>query len=193
MSTKLEVYNACELTYLLYSCETWVVYRRHLKQLERFHQRCLRSILGIHWITHTPDTEVLEKANTISIEAHIHRHRLRWVGHVIRLDDDRIPKQLLYGELSVGSRPQHKPKKRFKTVPRTHWHCAKLTIPTGRWWHVTEIGGERWYIVDPVASKTMRISGLNQREHPEKVTISTQTCHSLSVKSVDEYVCQAHA
>ena len=102
------------VTCLLYSCETWVVYRRHLKQLERFHQRCLRSILGIHWITHTPDTEVLEKANTISIEAYIHRHRLRWVGHVIRLDDDRIPKQLLYGELSVGSRPQRKPKKRFK-------------------------------------------------------------------------------
>ena len=44
--TKLEVYNACVLTCLLYSCETWVVYRRHLKQLERFHQRCLRSILG---------------------------------------------------------------------------------------------------------------------------------------------------
>ena len=31
--------------------------------------------------------------------------------------------------------------------------------------------------MDPVASKTMRISGLKQREQPEKVTISTQTCH----------------
>ena len=91
-----------------------MVYRRHPKQLERFHKQCLRSVLGIHWITHTPDTEVLEKANTISIEAHVHRHRLRWVGHVIRLDDDRIPKQLLYGELSVDSRSQQKPKKRFK-------------------------------------------------------------------------------
>ena len=69
--------------------------------------------------------------------------------------------------------------------------CAKLTIPTGRWWHVTEIGGERWCIVDPVASKTMRISGLRQGGQPEKVTISTQTCHSLYAKSVDEYVCQA--
>ena len=26
-----------------------------------------------------------------------------------------------------------------------------------------------------------------------KVTISTQTCHSLYAKSVDEYVCQAQA
>ena len=45
-------------------------------------------------------------------------------------------------------------------------------------WHVIEIVGERWCIVDPVASNTMRISGLKRREQPEKVTISTQTCHS---------------
>ena len=90
-STKLEVYSACVLTCLLYSCETWVVYRRHLKHLECFHERCLRFILGIHWITYTPYTEVLEKANTISIKAHLHRHGLPWVGHVIRLDDDLIP------------------------------------------------------------------------------------------------------
>ena len=32
-----------------------------------------------------------------------------------------------------------------------------------------------------------------QREQPEKVTISTKTCHSLYAKSVDEYVCQAQA
>ena len=32
-----------------------------------------------------------------------------------------------------------------------------------------------------------------QREQPEKVTISTQTWHSLNAKSVDEYVCQAQA
>ena len=100
-----------------------------LKQLESFHQQCLRSILGIHWTTHTPDTEVLEKANTISIEAHIHRHRLRWVGHVIRLDEDRIPKQLLYGELSIGSRPQHKPKKRFKDCVKDSLALCKIGDP----------------------------------------------------------------
>ena len=58
---------------------------------------------------------------------------------------------------------------------------------------MTEMGGERWCIVDPVASRTMPISGLKQREQPEKVTISTQTCHSLYAKSVDEYVYQAQA
>lgn len=44
----------------------------------------------------------------------IHLNRLRWSGHVVRLDDDRIPKQMLYGELQIGKRPQSKPKKRYK-------------------------------------------------------------------------------
>ena len=34
-TTKLEVYNACVLTCLLYACETLVVYRRHLKHPEQ--------------------------------------------------------------------------------------------------------------------------------------------------------------
>ncbi|XP_076069189.1 uncharacterized protein LOC143041234 [Oratosquilla oratoria] len=48
-STKLKVYRAVVLTSLLYGCESWTLYRRHLKQLERFHMRSLRSILNIKW------------------------------------------------------------------------------------------------------------------------------------------------
>lgn len=36
-STKLGVYQACILHAPLYACETWIVYRQHLKALERFH------------------------------------------------------------------------------------------------------------------------------------------------------------
>ena len=41
-STKLKVYRTVVLTSLLYGCETSTLYRRHLKQLERFHMRSLR-------------------------------------------------------------------------------------------------------------------------------------------------------
>ena len=45
--TKLKVYRVVVLTSLLYGCETWTLYRRHLKQLERFHMRSLRTSLNI--------------------------------------------------------------------------------------------------------------------------------------------------
>ena len=66
--TKVGIYRTAVLSTLLYACGTWVVYSRHLKVLERFHQYCLRRILNIHWSTNTPDTEVLQRAGLPSIE-----------------------------------------------------------------------------------------------------------------------------
>ena len=114
LDTKLKVYRAVVLSSLLYGCETWTVYRRHLKQLERFHQRALRSILGIRWQDRATNTEVFKRTNCISIEAMLLKSCLRWTGHVIRMEDQRIPKQLLFGELEQGHRRQGRPCKRFK-------------------------------------------------------------------------------
>ena len=57
--TKLKVYMAVVLTVLLYACESWTVYSRHARKLNRFHTKCLRIILGINWQDMVPDTEVL--------------------------------------------------------------------------------------------------------------------------------------
>ena len=114
LCTKLTVYRAIVLTSLLYGCETWTVYRRHLKQLEKFHTKSLRSIMSIRWQDRVTNLEVLDRAKMTSIEAMVLKARLRWVGHVIRMDDHRLPKQLLYCELSSGKRSQGRPRMRFK-------------------------------------------------------------------------------
>lgn len=114
LTTKLKVYSAVVLTSLLYGCETWTLYRKHMKQLEQFHQRSLRSIMRIRWQDRVSNQEVLDRANLTSIEATILKTQLRWTGHVIRMDSQRIPKQVFYGVLASGSRKQGRPKKRYK-------------------------------------------------------------------------------
>lgn len=44
------------------------------------------------------------------------QRRLRWLGHVMRMDDDRISKDMLYGDLAQGKRPTGRPHLRYKDV-----------------------------------------------------------------------------
>ena len=43
------------------------------------------------------------------------KHRLRWLGHMAHMESDRLPKQLLFGEL-VKRRPSHVVKRRWHDV-----------------------------------------------------------------------------
>ena len=131
IKTKVTVYQTCVLTALLYSSEAWTTYRRHLKWLESFHQKCLRRILNIKWQSMTPDTVVLQRAGCSSIESMIINNQMRWAGHVVCMLEDRQPKQLFYDELINGKRPPHKPKKRFKDFIKNNLKAVGMNV--GNW------------------------------------------------------------
>jgi len=111
--TKIAVYKAVCVSVLLYGCEAWTLYRRHIKALEAFHFRSLQSILGVRWWHKVPHTELLKRSVTTPVEHLLLQRQLRWLGHVTRMPENRLPRRLLYGELSSGQRSVGRPKKRF--------------------------------------------------------------------------------
>ena len=112
--TKIMVFRAVVLSTLFYACETWTLYRRDIKRLERFQQSKLRQNLKIRWEDHITNNEVLHRASLLSAETTILHHRLRWAGHVLRMDPSRLSKIMLFGELTIGRRPRGAPKRRYK-------------------------------------------------------------------------------
>ena len=68
--------------------------------------RSLQTILNINWKDRVSNLQVLNMAESTSIEAMILKSQLRWLGHVIRMEDNRLPKQLMFGELASGKRKQ---------------------------------------------------------------------------------------
>ena len=61
-----------------------------------------------------PNTVVLEKCGTTGIEALLLQAQFRWVGHVVRVEDYRIPKQVFFGKLVTGKRLVGGPLQRYK-------------------------------------------------------------------------------
>jgi len=47
LSTKRKIYQACVLSVLLYGAECWIPLKKHIRKLNTFHNRCLRTILRI--------------------------------------------------------------------------------------------------------------------------------------------------
>ena len=115
ISTKMKVYQACVLSTLLYSSETWTLYSCQERRLNTFHLRCLRRILGITWQDRVPYKDVLAQVGLPSMLALLIQRRLPWLGHV-SMKDGRIPKDILYSELTIGTRPAGRPNLRFKVV-----------------------------------------------------------------------------
>ncbi|CAH1258397.1 WDR6 [Branchiostoma lanceolatum] len=112
--TKVAVYSAICLSILLYASETWTLYRSHIRMLEQFHMRCLQRILGLMWWHKVPHTEVRRRASIEPIKSLLLQRQLRWAGHIIRMPSNRLPRHILYGELSAGNRNAGGQQKRYK-------------------------------------------------------------------------------
>ena len=96
---------------LLYGAETWATKRVSTQKVEAFNNRCLRRIMNI--------SRAEQQAGYISsvqmrrnfgmdeaLEDMIIARRLRWLAHVARMQEDCIPKRLLFGWLT-HQRPRH--------------------------------------------------------------------------------------
>ena len=119
MRVKGKIYRAVVLSTLLYGAEAWRVYRRQVKKLHAFMIRHLRSIMRITWMDKVTNKDILEGTGLTSIEDLLIRKNLRWTAHLMRRSPDRLPKQVLYSQLSSGDRKRGHPRLPFKdTIKR---------------------------------------------------------------------------
>ena len=126
--TKMAVYRACVLSTLLYGSESWPTYTTQEDELNAFHMRSLRRILGIKWDDYVTNKTVLETTNMTTVYYMLSERRLRWLGHICRMPDGRIPKDILFGELAQGSRARGRPHLRFKDVCKRDMKAGNMEL-----------------------------------------------------------------
>lgn len=118
LKCKLRIYNAVIISTLLYSAETWATTLTEERRLDAFDNRCLRRILRVRWFQHVRNTDIRRRTNQPAASLLLKVRRLRWYGHVVRMEDGRLPKRLMQWrpELVGGKRRRGRTRVRWLDV-----------------------------------------------------------------------------
>ena len=112
LATEGQVCNATVRSTLLYGCETWPSPSGDLHRLQVFDHRCPQSIGHFSWKLRITNNEVRHRIfgdpkSSRKLNQIILRTRLRWLGHVLRMNSSRLPKKFLLAEPKFGWKRSH--------------------------------------------------------------------------------------
>jgi transcription termination factor 2 len=82
--------------------------------------------MKVRWSDFVTNARILEMVKCGTIENMITRLMFRWLGHVKRMSDSRLAKQLLYGELQKEARRTGGQRKRYKDQCHIALKLAKI-------------------------------------------------------------------
>jgi len=89
LKIKLVLYTSLIISTAIYASETWKSTARIRQQLDVFHYRNLRKIVGITWKDHVTNMEVLSRTGQRRLQDIVAERRLRMAGHIIRMSPGR--------------------------------------------------------------------------------------------------------
>ena len=114
--TKLLIHKSIFRPTILYGSESWVDSGCLINDLEVADMNVLRLISGVsrrdQWEQGIHNEDIRTVFEIESVEEMARRSRLRWYGHVERMNEVRLPKKILYSEAN-GVRKRGRPRRRF--------------------------------------------------------------------------------
>ena len=172
IKTKVRLFNTLVISVLTYGCETWKMNEGDKKKLDTFQNTCLRKIMRIRWPRKITNKELHEKTRTTEMNKVITKRRWTWIGHILRMDKNRICTTALTwqpeGKRSVGR-------------PKTTW---RRTVESER----CQLGWEGWGVAKTVAKEREKwkqcIGALCANGHEEDRIIIILTIFVSVKKSV---------
>ena len=133
--TKMKVFNAAIIPILVYGSESWCPLKSDIDRLEVFHMQCLRTVYGCSLLDRISNKAVRQHClDQPPVETIVMRNRIRWLGHVARMNDSRICKRIWLEPNPVGWRcTTNAPKKTWDKLVLADLH-PKLRPAYGAHW-----------------------------------------------------------
>ena len=115
LKLKGKIYAACVRSAMVYGSETWAMTNEEQLCLERTERRMLRWMCGLSLKDRVSSEEIRERMGVDSVLDVVRRGRLRWLGHVLRKDENDWVKKCIDMDVH-GRRGRGRPKKTWRQV-----------------------------------------------------------------------------
>ena len=123
---KTKLYSTIIRPVLLYGAEVWTMGRKEERLLEATEMRMLRRIKGVTLKDKERSENIRKELGVNDINEKVKEIRMRWYGHVLRMDDGNPVKEVMHTEVE-GKRPRGRPRKRWKDNIKGDMHHFKVT------------------------------------------------------------------
>jgi len=121
---KVRLYELLMMSTVLHGAELWTLTVAQKKKLEATHHEFQRRMMGIYaWKDKVSNERVGVQTQLEKIDHIIKDTRLRWLGHVLRMDDNGLPRQAGYKRYKEKAWKTTKELDRHHTTRfEKHWH-----------------------------------------------------------------------
>lgn len=130
---------------LTYASETWTMTKKDQSRIQAIDMKFLRSTIQKTRRDKIRNEEIRDKLNMEKLQDTIDNSRIKWMGHIMRMEEERLPKQALKLK-GRGKRPLGRPRKRWLDQVKEDVEKRGVTwqdIVEGRMWQ----DRDRWRLL----------------------------------------------
>lgn len=159
MRVKLAVYRAVVRGILLYGCESWVVSAGDLRRLRVFENGCVRRLLGVTRLDRFSAAALRQRTGLEDLGVVLARRRWRWLGHVLRMGEERMPRRVLLACMGALGMERLRGGKKLtwkRLVTREGWRgllVARRALSWDRW---RRVEGWKWLAAEALDRQAWR-------------------------------------
>lgn len=130
------LYRSYYIPILIYASETWTMKKRDISRIQASEMKFLRSRIGVTRRDRMRNEKIREIVKEEPLQGKIETSRLRWYGHLKRMEEKRIPKRIHEMQMQ---------KRRPRGRPRDRWlkGVEECVMKRGEDW--TRVTTERWW------------------------------------------------
>ena len=126
---RILLYNTYITPILVYNSGTWALSKAETEELDRFHRKQLRSVIGFYYPNTISNVRLYEQCKCGKMSSLIRKNRWRLLGHVLRMANNIPAKHSMLSYFNNGAGFRGRPRTTLPTIINSELEAIATKYP----------------------------------------------------------------